>query len=110
MKFAWPVLLLLLAVSLAAGGCNRKKGGAPVATHQFSPEAMQAVVEAEKSPQSSLALLNETLKDWVLLRNQFPKNLDEFVSAGMLPRLPLAPPGKRFVMDVQQRRVVLADQ
>lgn len=109
MRFAWPVLLLL-AVCLTAAGCNRKKRGAQASTPQFPPEAVQAVVDAEQSPQASLTLLNETLKEWVLRRNQFPKQLDEFVSAGMLPRLPAAPPGKRFVMDVQQRRVVLADQ
>lgn len=109
MKLASPALVFL-AVCLATGGCNRKKSGAAAAIHQFSPEAVQEVVEAEKSPQASLTLLNETLKDWVLRRNQFPTDLNEFVTGGMLPRLPVTPPGKRFVMDVQQRRVVLADK
>lgn len=109
MRFARPALLFL-AVCLATVGCNRKKRGAQAATPQFPPEAVQAVIEAEQSPQASLALLNETLKEWVLRRNQFPKDLNEFVTGGMLPRLPVAPPGKRFVMDVQQRRVVLTDQ
>lgn len=109
MRFAQPVLFFLV-VCLATVGCNRKKRGASAATPQFPPEAVQAVVAAEQSPQASLALLNETLKEWVLRRNEFPKDLNEFVTGGMLPRLPAAPLGKRFVMDVQQRRVVLADQ
>lgn len=110
MRSARPVLLLLLVCLATGGGCQRKNRGAAVVTPQFPPEAVQAVVEAEKSPQASLVLLNETLKDWVLLRNQLPGDLNEFVTARMLPRLPAAPPGKRFVVDAQQRRVVLVDQ
>ena len=55
-------------------------------------------------------MLNELLKDWVLRKNQLPKDAEEFVTAKLLPRLPAAPPGKRFVLDPQQRRFVLADQ
>lgn len=103
--------LLLLAVCLAVnGGCRRKKTAAPLAATQFSPEAVLAVTEAEKSPQASLALLNETLKDWLLRQPQLPKDANEFVTARLLPRLPTPPPGKRFVLDPKQRGFVLADQ
>lgn len=67
------------------------------------------MVNAEKSPQASLVLLNETLQNWLLRRNSFPADPQEFVAAGMLPRLPVAPPGKRFVVDTQLKRVVLTD-
>ncbi len=110
MRFARPALLVL-AIGLALGGGCRRKQAAPTATStQFAPEVMQAVVEAEKSPQASLEMLNELLKDWVLRKNQLPKDAEDFVTAKLLPRLPAAPPGKRFVLDPQQRRFVLADQ
>ncbi len=103
--------VVLLAACLAAGaGCNRKRrGGQPPAT-AFPPEAIQAVVNAEKSPQASLTLLNEALQNWLLRRNSFPADPQEFVAVGMLPRLPVAPPGKRFVVDTQLKRVVLTDK
>ncbi len=71
---------------------------------------MQAVAEAEKSPQTSLDLLNETLKNWVLRKSNYPKDPQEFVTAGILPRLPNPPPGKKFVIDAQRVRVMLANE
>ena len=102
-------LWLLSVCLMTGGGCDRKPARQNV-PKPFTPEAQQLLAEAEKSPEASLELLNETLKDWLLRHPNFPKDLQEFVTARMLPRMPAAPPGKRFVMDVQQRRVVLADQ
>ena len=87
---------------------RRKEHPAPAVV--FPPEVIRQVAEAEKSPQASLELLNETLKNWVLRNNNYPKDLQEFVTAGMLPRLPIPPPGKRFVVDPEKRSVVLAAQ
>lgn len=110
MRFARTASALLAACLVVGAGCNRRKRSGQPPAPVFPPEAIQQVANAEKSPQASLALLNETLQNWVLRQNRFPTNLQEFVAAGMLPRLPIAPPGKRFVMDTQQKRVVLADQ
>jgi hypothetical protein len=109
MKFARIAFVLLSACLVTGGGCNRKKRGGPTAP-QFSAEAMQAVVEAERSTQGSLTLLDETLKNWLLRHPSYPKELQEFVTTGMLPRLPTPPPGKKFVIDPQRKSVVLADQ
>ena len=110
MKLARLSALLLVTGLLVTAGCNRKKRAAPSAPPVFTPEAIAQVAEAEKTPQASLELLNELLKNWVLRHANFPQDPQEFVTTGMVPRLPAAPPGKRFVIDAQQRRVVLANQ
>lgn len=71
---------------------------------------MQQLTEAERTPQASLELLNDLLKDWTLKHASFPKDPQEFVTKGALPRLPVAPPGKKFVIDPQRKSVVLAEQ
>jgi hypothetical protein len=110
MRPAWLAAVLLVACVAAGTGCNRKRRSSQPPATAFPPEAVQEVVNAEKSPQASLALLNEALQNWLLRRNSFPADPQEFVAAGMLPRLPAAPPGKRFVVDTQLKRVVLTDQ
>lgn len=110
MRLAW-FFLLLLAICLAIGsGCGRKKRGSGSGPWTFTPEAIQQVADAEKTPQASLELLNETLKDWVLRKSSYPKDPQEFITAGMLPRLPNPPPGKKFAIDAQHVRVVLANE
>ncbi len=102
------LLLFLLAVVLVAGGCKKKRDAGSSAA--FTPAAIQQIAEAEKSPEASLDLLNETLKDWVLRKSSYPKDPQEFVTARILPRLPTPPPGKKFVIDAQHVRVVLANE
>ena len=110
MRLPLPCLLLLSICLVVGNGCRRKNKNTPSGATTFSPEIMQQLTEAERSPQASLELLNELLKDWVLTHSTFPNDLQEFVTKGALPRLPVAPPGKKFVIDPQRRSVVLADQ
>jgi len=110
MRFSLPCLFLLIVCLVAGDGCRRKERNPAERTKTFSPETLKQLAEAERSPQASLELLNELLKDWVLTHSTFPNDIQEFVTKGALPRLPVAPPGKRFVIDPQQRRVVLVDQ
>lgn len=111
MRLVRPVLLLLSVCLVAGEGCGRKKRVSPAGPPVFTPEAVQQIVEAEKSPQASLELLNDSLKDWLLRNSKYPKDLQEFVTVGVLPRLPAPPPGKRFAIDTQRACVVLvADQ
>lgn len=103
--------MLLLVVCLATGAaCNRKKVEPPGPPSTFTPAAIQQVADAEKSPQASLEMLNENLKDWVLRKSVCPKDPQEFVTAGVLPRLPNPPPGKKFIIDAQHIRVVLVNE
>lgn len=110
MRLPLPCLLLLTICLVAGDGCRRKDKNTPTGAKTFSPENLQQLTEAERSPQASLELLNELLKDWALTHSSFPKDPQEFVTKGALPRLPVAPPGKRFVIDPQRKSVVLADQ
>lgn len=65
---------------------------------------------ASSDPEVYLKRLTELLNAWVMSRNSFPANLDEFVKAKMIPKLPVPPPGKKLAIDQKGMRVVLADQ
>lgn len=65
---------------------------------------------ASGNPQLQLQVLDELVQAWVMSKGSTPKDLDELVKAKMLNSVPLAPPGKRFVIDQKKGRVVLGNQ
>lgn len=64
---------------------------------------------ASGNPQLQVQVLDELLQAWTMSKNDLPKDLEEFVKAGMLTRLPTPPPGKRFVIDRKSGHVVLTN-
>lgn len=110
-SFRRPFAPLLLAFALTtAVGCGEKKDPSQRVPLPLTPEAQRILDEAEKSPEASLALLNETLKDWLLRHPDYPKTVQEFVTARVLPKLPTPPPGKEFAIDRTGGMVVLVDK
>jgi len=88
-------------ICLALLGCGRRsEPGANPAT--AAPEAQSA----------ALVTMNELVRDYVTKTKVIPKSVDELVTSGYLPNLPAAPPGKKFVMQLQPMgySVVLADE
>jgi hypothetical protein len=86
----------------------------PVAGPANSPAAM-AQSELEKklasgNPQLQLQVLDDLLQAWNMSQSTPPKELEDFVKAKMLIRLPQPPPGKRFAIDQKLGRVVLISQ
>ena len=65
---------------------------------------------ASANPELYLKTLTELLNAWVMSKNTLPKDLDEFVKAKMIPKLPTPPPGKKLAIDQKGMRVVLVDQ
>ena len=103
-------LLLLALAWTAATGCGGKKDARQREPLPLTPAAKQMLAEAEKSPEATLALLNEALKDWLLRHPDYPKTVQEFVTARVLPKLPTPPPGKDFAIDRTSGAVVLVDK
>ncbi|MEN9574337.1 MAG: hypothetical protein RL514_2192 [Verrucomicrobiota bacterium] len=85
--------------------------GAAVAT--FAPEVVADAMKPfakdldSKSPNDHLRVLNEALTFWQASGRPFPKDLSELVTAKLLQRLPVPPPGKQFVLDRAKNQVVL---
>lgn len=65
---------------------------------------------ASGNPQIQVQVLDELLQAWAMSNPELPKDLEEFVRAGMLTKIPPPPPGKRFLIDRKKARVVLANQ
>jgi hypothetical protein len=77
--------------------------------------AAKAQTELDKklgsgNPQLQVQVLDEILQAWAMSNPELPKDLEEFVRAGMLTKIPTPPPGKRFMIDRKTGRVVLANQ
>lgn len=109
-RAAWGVALT--AVLLMAGGCRKTETpSAPPA----GSEAAKALNEMDQKlasgdVQAQLQVLSQLLQAWVMTKNSFPASVDEFVQAKMIAKVPAPPAGKKFVIDRQGVRVVLADQ
>jgi len=65
---------------------------------------------ASGNPQVQVQVLDEILQAWAMSNPELPKDLEDFVRAGMLTKIPPPPPGKRFLIDRKSARVVLANQ
>lgn len=86
----------------------------PVAGPADSPAAV-AQSELDKklasgNPQIQLQVLDDLLQAWNMSQSSPPKDLEDFVKAKMLVRLPQPPPGKRFAIDQKLGRVVLVSR
>ncbi len=90
-------ILGVLAVVILLG-CDRKP--ATVIPPGPSP-AVLAQAEFERkldsaNPKEQLAVLNDALAAWMMLKGTPPPNLEALVTEKMLPRLPQPPAGRRF--------------
>jgi hypothetical protein len=51
----------------------------------------------------TLDRLTQAVRKYAAEMRTAPKSLDELVAAGYLPEAPVAPPGKKYVIDQQLR-------
>ena len=58
-------------------------------------------------PNDNLEVLNEALERWLAEKGTLPERVSELVGEQFLPMLPMAPLGKVFVIDAENRRVFL---
>lgn len=61
-------------------------------------------------PQANLRVLNQLVAGFTMSNNRLPVDLEELVKLKLISRVPPAPAGKKFVIDRQFNRVILADQ
>ena len=106
------VALICAAVALWVSGCRKTE---PPATPPPGSPAAKALNEMDQKLASGdvraqLQVLSQLLQAWVMTRNGFPSEVQEFVQAKMIAKVPAPPAGKRFAIDRQSVQVVLADQ
>ena len=45
-----------------------------------------------------------------MTQGRLPETLDDLVKAGLIDRLPTAPPGKKYMLDAKKTGVILVNQ
>ncbi len=120
MKTRWP---LVTGIAVGLAGCGKKEGAATTAKITNQPSApgnpltapvdyLGAVGKAKKYAGKAvdLASLNQAIQQFRAGEDRFPKDLNELVSEGYLPRLPAAPPGTRLQYNAARGEVRVVQQ
>ena len=58
-------------------------------------------------PGDNLEVLNEALERWLAEKGALPERVSDLASEQFLPMLPMAPLGKAFMIDAENRRVII---
>ena len=58
-------------------------------------------------PGDNLEVLNEALERWLAEKGALPGRVSDLVGEQFLPMLPMAPLGKAFMIDAENRRVII---
>lgn len=111
MRISLPLALsLVMVVTLSA--CKRRKDEATpekvTVPIEQAPRASQATLSASDAG-ASAEVLNAYVKQWNALKQRPLNDLNELVTAKILPSLPPAPAGKQFKLDVATQKVSLVD-
>jgi hypothetical protein len=92
-------------------GCGKKSGtptdistpAQPAAAAQSRSPNAPGAAPAEMDYSKTLDRLTQAVRKYAAEMRTAPKSLDELVAAGYLPEAPVAPPGKKYVIDQQLR-------
>jgi hypothetical protein len=100
MRFSY---VLLLACGLTWAGCGKPSKPAPAGENPVNAPAdyLGAVSKAQKAAAKTVgtASVDQAIKVFFEQENRYPKDLDELVSSGTLPKLPTPPNGMKFDYD-----------
>jgi hypothetical protein len=129
------ILLLALLLAIPTAGCGRaaKNVNTPDTLSEMSADSNSASVAVDTPPDalapssiaenppvpaattqqnsaSTLESLTQSVRKYTVEQHHLPKTLDEVIRAGYISRLPDAPGGKKFALDLKTVRVVLVDR
>ena len=89
------------------GTPSEPKEVSPPSEEELSPAELIARKLISHDPGDNLEVLNEALKRWLTNRDALPERVGDLVNEQFLPMLPMAPAGKVFAIDAENRRVIL---
>ena len=72
-----------------------------------SPDELTARKLISNNSGDNLEVLNEALERWLTKKDALPERVGDLVNEQFLPMLPMAPEGKIFAIDAENRRVIL---
>ena len=95
------VQLFLLMFGLLVFGCNKT----PATSKKPVP-----VNPSKSDPEKDLAHLNDAVRGYGMTKFKKPDTLEDLVKAGLIERLPVAPVGKKYILDDKKNSALLVDQ
>ena len=118
-KFAFPALLLAVALS----GCSQKTEEKPAPATNTTEHAtgnpltapvdyLGAVNQAQKHSVKVIdtVQINNAIRQFHAVEDRYPKDLNELVTSGYLVRIPQAPRGSRLLYDPNTGQVRVVRQ
>ncbi len=120
MKF--NVLLVCAVLALTVSGCRRKpaSAAAPVSTEPPPPSAGVTIPAGPSGTVASVApgspehgnvvMLTFAAQQFYGKNQRMPNDLQELADARLIPKVPTAPAGMRFLMDAKEKQVRLVKQ
>lgn len=91
-------LFSLLVCAVALIGCRKRSESHPApAPVSFQQEAKEPTLEE----------LNAAVQVWATAKGGSPKGFEDLVKAGYLSKVPTPPPGRTYVIDAPNIRVIL---
>lgn len=108
MRTTVPLVLaaiLVAAFGVPLAGCKRHKASpAPAASAPGLPSAQQPV------PTNDLEMLNQAMSRYVEISPVPPSDIADLYRVKLIPRVPVPPPGKKYVVDKISWQVSLENQ
>ena len=75
-----------------------------------TPTAEAGAAPAKGSAEAALQELIGVVRAYIMTQGKTPATLEDLVKAGLIPKLPTPPPGKKFVLDAKRNSVLLVNQ
>lgn len=91
------LLLIALLCAISTSACRKKP----------APPPAPPVVDTANLKEPTLDELNEAVQAWFTSRGQAPANFEELAKARFISKVPTPPPGRTYVIDAPNIRVVL---
>lgn len=82
----------------------------PPADVANAPEVKPTATPLTATDQATVNALSVALREFRSVNLRFPKDLNELVTAGLLPKAPEPPNGKKFAIDQRNFQIVVVDQ
>ncbi len=104
-------VLVLLSVAVVLVACKRRTPPPPVPPPAPVNEPAKAPAPSSgggiRAGDQNLPALNRALKAYLAKHKQAPAKLDDLAKEGLIPFLPMAPPGGRYELDAARGEVKL---
>lgn len=114
-------IVVLLSIVVVFAACKRSipsppappSASAPQTVPELAAKSVPAVAPTSGSPSGivsgdqNLPAINSALKGYIAKHKKAPAKLDDLAKEGLIPFIPMAPPGMRYELDATRAEVKL---